>query len=130
MLAARVILADAITQFHKSSVDWPRHYVEQLNVKAAPIDPEFVRERLCMRDAANVVRPKRSGNDGFIFEEHARERLEIRVALGLLKINRTIPAVLARFRCFVIPVRAFDQPDCEPRAASAAPLDQVAQIGL
>src|SRR6266540_3993798 len=119
-LADRAIFADAITHFHECALDRPGHSVEQLKLKAAAIDPQLVRERLCVCDTANVVRSEGSGNDGFIFEKHARERLEIRVALGLLKINRTIPAILPRFRRFVIPVCAFHQPDCEPGAAGAA----------
>src|SRR6266542_1828782 len=51
-------------------------------------------------------------------------------SLWLLKIYRTIPAVLERLRRFVIPICALDQSDCEARVSFTAPLDQVAQIGL
>ena len=83
-----------------------------------------------MRDAPNVVRSKRGGNNRFVFKQDSCERLEIDVAFGLLKINRTIPAILARFYCFVIPIRSLHQPHGETRAAFAAPIDQIAQIGF
>src|SRR4029077_13402287 len=104
------------------------HAVEQLKLEAAGIEPELIRERLCVRDAANVVRSEGSGDDRFVLQKQSREVLEIRVALGLLRINGALPAILERFRSFVIPICPFDQPDSEPRAADAAPFNQVAQI--
>src|SRR5207248_6189019 len=108
--------------------DRPSHAIEQLKLETARVDPELVRKRLRMRDAANVVRAEGSGNDRFVFQKQPGERFKIRVALRLLKINRTIPAVLERFRSFVVPVCALDQTNCEARASFATPLDQVAQI--
>src|SRR5207253_4381047 len=55
-------------------------------------------------------------------------RLEVYVALRLLQINRRIPAILPGFDFFVVPVRAFDEPDGETGPARATPLDQIAQI--
>src|SRR5205807_257943 len=122
--------ADAITHFDEGALNWASHSIEKLKFEAAGIDSEFVRERLCMRDAPNVVRSKRGGNNRFVFKQDSCERLEIDVAFGLLKINRTIPAILARFYCFVIPIRSLHQPHGETRAAFAAPIDQIAQIGF
>ena len=79
-----------MTHLYQRPLDRAGHPVEQLKLKATAIYPKLVRERLCMRDAADVVRSEGSGNDGFIFEKHARERLEIRVALGLLKKDRSM----------------------------------------
>jgi len=84
-LADRTIFADTIAHFYQRTLDRAGHPVEQLRLKAAAIYPELVRKHLCVRDTASVVGAEGSGDDGFIFEKHARERLEIRVALGLLK---------------------------------------------
>ena len=83
-----------------------------------------------MRDAADIVGTERGGDDRLVFEQDSRKGLEVYVALRLLKINRTIPAVLPGFNLFVIPIRAFDEPDGETRPARATPLDQIAQIGF
>ena len=102
------------------ALDRAGHAIQQLKFETAAIDPEFVRDRLRVRDAADIVRPEGAGNDRFIFQQHTREGFEIHVALRLLKIDRTIPSVLLRFNCFVIPVRALHQPHPD---GGAAPLD-------
>ena len=99
-----------------------------MKLETAAIDTELIRNRLRVRDAAHIMRTERTSNDRFIFEQQPRERFEIRVALWLLRINRTTPAVLSRFYCFVVPICAFYQPHRETRPACATPLDQIAQI--
>ena len=47
-----------------------------------------------------------------------------------MKEYRTIPAVLAGFHCFVVPVCAFYESHGESRAACLAPVEELAQIGL
>ena len=96
-LADRTIFADAITHFDQRALDRAGHSVEQLKLETAAVDAEFFGERLRVRDAADVVRTERRGDDRFVLEQDARERFEIRVALGLLQIHRNVPAVLAGF---------------------------------
>src|SRR5207253_8860956 len=106
------------------------HAVKQLKLEATGINAELVCDSLRVRDAADIVRPECSSNDSFIFEKYARERLEIRVALRLLKKHRGIRFVLARFCCLIIPVCAFHQPDRETRAARATPGNQITQVAI
>jgi hypothetical protein len=61
-----------------------------LELKPAAINAELIRDRFSMRDAADVMRPKRGRHNGVILKKHARKLFEIRVALGLLKKNRRI----------------------------------------
>src|SRR5256714_2622887 len=129
-LADRAVFANAITHFDQRALDRAGHAIQQLKFETAAIDPEFVRDRLRVRDAADIVRPEGGGNDRFIFQQHTREGFEIHVALRLLKIDRTIPSVLLRFNCFVIPVRALHQPHRETRAPCTTPFDQIAEIGF
>jgi hypothetical protein len=58
------------------------------------------------------------------------QRFKIRVALRFLKKHWRTRSVLTRFRCLVIPVCAFYQPDGEPRTAPATPLDQISQVAF
>ena len=62
-LAHRAVFAHAITQLDERTLDRTGHSIKQLKLETTAIDPEFVRKRLCVRDAANVVRPERGGND-------------------------------------------------------------------
>src|SRR4030095_8722454 len=82
--ADRTILAYTITHFYESALDRPSHAVEQLELEAALVHPELVRSRLRVRNAANIMRSECSCDDGFVFQEDARQLLEIRVALRFL----------------------------------------------
>src|SRR5205823_11765969 len=79
-------------------------------------------------DAADVVRTERGGDDRFIFQQDPRQQLKVEIALRFLEKDRASPSVLARFYFFKIPVRAFDQTNGESCAASAAPIEQIAQV--
>ena len=129
-LAYRAIFADAISHLNERPLDWSGHSIEELKLEPAAVDSELVREGLRVRDSAHIVRSERGGDNRFVFEEQSGEGLEICIALGLLRIDRTIPAVLARFYRFVIPVGAFDQSHRETRAARSTPFDQIAQISF
>ena len=93
-LADRTIFANAISHFNKRPLDRTGHAIEQLKFEAGAIDPEFVGERLRMRDAADVVRAKRGRDDRLVFKQQLAERFKVRVALWLLQINGNVPAVL------------------------------------
>ena len=67
-LSDRAVFANAITHFDQRALDRPGHAIQELKLETAAIDSEFVRERLRVRDAANIVRPERSGNDRFVFQ--------------------------------------------------------------
>src|SRR5207237_5350080 len=119
---------NAITHFDQRALDRAGHAVEELELETAAVDADLFRERLCMRDAADIVRTERRGHDRFVFEQDARERFEVYVALRLLQIERTIPAILTGLNFFVIPIRAFDDPEVETRTQSATPLDHLVQV--
>src|SRR5262249_33070457 len=98
--------------------------------ETALVDAELFRERLRVRDAANVVRAERRGHDRFVLEQNAGDHLEIQIALRFLQENGAGPAVLTRFYFFEVPIRSFNEPNGKPRPAFASPFKQVSQIIL
>ena len=66
-----------------------------------------------MRDRAQVVRGDRDAHRRARLEQAPRERLEVRVAVGLALEDRHAPAVLARLDDLVVPVGALDEPHDE-----------------
>src|SRR5205085_11794677 len=112
-LADWTVFTNAITHFDERAFDRTGHAVEQLELETAAIDSELIGQRLRVRDAANIVRAERGGNDRLVLEHDPCEHFKIQIAFGLLKEDRTSPTVLPRFCFYEIPRRAFDQTNCE-----------------
>src|SRR2546421_1174198 len=88
------IFAYPIAHLDECALDRPGHSGEQLKLETAAIDPELFRQRLRMRDAADIVGAERGSHDRFVLEQNAAEPFEIGIALGFLQPYRNDPAVL------------------------------------
>src|SRR5207253_9385801 len=108
-LTDRTIFANAVTHLDERAFHRTGHAVEQLKFETAAVDSELIGQRLCVRDAANVVRPKRGGADRFVLEQNSGDQVEIKVALRFLEKHRAVPSVLPRLYFCEIAIIAVDQ---------------------
>src|SRR2546421_11310040 len=69
----RTIFSDPITHLDERAFHRTGHAVKQLKLETAAVDPKLIGQRLSVRNAANIVRSERGGNDRFVLEHNPGE---------------------------------------------------------
>ena len=106
------------------------HAVQHLDFHRPVGHVQFFRPRKSMRQAAKIVTGQRRPQPLMILHQDPAQSLVTVIRLPFAAIDGNRPAAVLGHDVFIVPVRAFDEPDPDRSASLFGPLEHPVQIVL